>query len=69
MANRTTATETPRLTKLKQKARSLGLPYTTMRDAAMRHELAFLRIGRALYVENAAVERWIASCQERATKE
>lgn len=57
--NTSTREQTPRLSNLKRKARDTGLPYTSMRDAGLRGEFPLVRIGRALYVENRDIDRWI----------
>jgi hypothetical protein len=56
----------PRLIALKQAARETGIPYTSLRDLALRGELAIVRVGRALYVERLEVTRWIDNHREPA---
>jgi excisionase family DNA binding protein len=50
---------TPRLIKAKRAALDIGIPYTTLRDVALRGEIALVRVGRALYIERSDVDRWI----------
>jgi hypothetical protein len=59
-------TPRPRLTQLKRASASLGIPYTTTRDAGMRREFPLIRIGRALYAEWADLNSWIETRKERA---
>ena len=56
-----THTVPPRLSKLKRKAQATGIAYTSMRDAGLRGEFPIVRVGRALYVENRDIDRWIES--------
>lgn len=54
-----------RLAPLKGAASVIGLPYTTLRDAARRGEFPIAKIGRADYVEWTALDRWIESNTRR----
>lgn len=49
----------PRLVSLKAMARELGIPYTSMRECALRGEFPIIRIGRAHRVDRADIETWI----------
>ena len=44
---------------LKSAAREGGFPYTSLRDAHFRGELAVIRIGRAWYVEVEEMARFV----------
>jgi hypothetical protein len=57
---------TTRLAKIKRWASDIGLPYTTVRDAALRGEIPLVRIGRALYMERRDGDRWIEARKEDA---
>jgi hypothetical protein len=57
--NTARTTAAPRLSTIKNKADQIGVPYTSMREAGLRGEFPIVRIGRALYVENRDVDRWI----------
>lgn len=59
-------TQRPRLAKLKRAASNIGAPYTSLRDAGMRGEFPIVRIGRALYVENRDLDRWIEMRKQTA---
>jgi excisionase family DNA binding protein len=50
---------TSRLIKAKRAAEDIGIPYTTLRDVAIRGEIPIVRVGRALYVERRDVDLWI----------
>lgn len=59
-------TASPRLIRAKDAARQLGVPYSSLRDAAFRGELPVVRIGgdkdgrhAAWYLERGDVDRWI----------
>jgi hypothetical protein len=49
----------PRLRLLKYASKEMGIPYTTMRDAHMRGELAVVRVGRAWYVTEDELRRFV----------
>lgn len=59
-----------RLIRAKQAAAELGVPYSTLRDAQFRGELAVVRIGKedkhsAWYFERKELERWLAAHTSR----
>jgi hypothetical protein len=63
-AQKTTPQQTSRLIPAKRAAAELGLPYSTLRDAHFRGELAVVRIGKgeshqAWYFERADLNQWI----------
>ena len=55
----------PRLIKPKQVSKTANIPYTSIRAAAFRGELAVCRIGRAWFLYYDEVQRWIESRTER----
>jgi hypothetical protein len=46
-------------------AEGRGFPYTTLRDAHFRGELAIVRVGRSWYVEIAELARFVERHTER----
>jgi hypothetical protein len=54
-----------RLAKIKRFSQEIGVPYTTVRDAALRGEFPLVRIGRALYVERRDGDKWIQALKQR----
>lgn len=61
--------ERTRLVALKQWARELGVPYTTIHDVALRGEFPIIRIGRAIYLERDDGDRFIEAQKERTQHE
>jgi hypothetical protein len=55
----------PQLAAAKKVAAETGVPYTSLRDIALRGEIAVVRIGRAWYFDRADVGRWIETRKER----
>jgi len=51
----------------KQTVTRRGLAYSTARDAALRGELAIIRIGRSWYIEHAELDRFLDRHTERFT--
>ncbi len=49
----------PQVRKFKEAAESSGIPYTSLRDAYFRGELAVVMIGRAWYVDVAELARFV----------
>ena len=49
----------------KQAAAEMGFPYTSLRDAHFRGELAVVKVGRAWYVELAELKRFIERNTQR----
>jgi hypothetical protein len=69
-AQKTTPQHTSRLIPAKRAAAELGVPYSTLRDAHFRGELAVVRIGKgeshqAWYFERRDIDGWIESRKER----
>ncbi|MCX6543781.1 MAG: helix-turn-helix domain-containing protein [Acidobacteria bacterium] len=58
-------TRGPRLLDAKTAARALGLPYTSLRDATFRGELAVVKVGRRWFFDRRDLERFIESHKER----
>lgn len=62
----------PRLIPAKQASKQLGIPYSSLRDAHHRGEIAVVRIGsgsnRAWYFETSELERWVESRREMAER-
>lgn len=46
-------------------ARELGVPYTTLRDCALRGEFPIIKFGRAWKADQADIDRWIEQAKER----
>lgn len=61
------AQPTARLGPFKQVAHETGLAYTTLRDICLRGEIPIVRVGRALYLNRADVDRWIVAHTERVS--
>ncbi len=55
-----------RLYPLRAAANETGIPRRTLADLVARGELPHIRIGRAIYLERADVDRWIVSRKETA---
>lgn len=49
----------PRLVRAPVVARTVGIAYTSLRDAVFRGELPVVKIGRAWYFEEEAVRGWV----------
>jgi hypothetical protein len=62
---RTTDPSAPKLERLTRIAKRIGVPYTSLRDAHFRGQLAIVRIGRAWYVCPGEVDAWIAMRTEK----
>ncbi len=45
-------------------AREKGIPYTTLRDAALRGELPVVKFGRAWYFERRDLDRFVANAKQ-----
>jgi excisionase family DNA binding protein len=45
-------------------AREKGIPYTTLRDRALRGELPVVRLGRAYYFDREDLDRFIERSKE-----
>ena len=54
-----------RLVALKQWAREVGLPYSSVHDRALRGDFPIVRIGRAIYLERTDGDIFIESRKER----
>jgi excisionase family DNA binding protein len=54
----------PRLVSAKQAAQELGIPYTSLREAAFRREIPVIRLGRAWYFEREDLERFIKQAKQ-----
>jgi hypothetical protein len=54
-----------RLVSAKVAAAEVGLPYTSLRDVALRGELPVVKIGRAWYFDRRDLDHWISSHKER----
>jgi hypothetical protein len=61
-----TAATHRRVGPFKQTIREHGLAYSTMRDAALRGELAIIRIGRSWYVDYAELDRFLDRHTDRS---
>lgn len=48
-----------RLVAAKPGAAEIGVPYTSLRDAAFRGEIPVVRLGRAWYFERSDLARWV----------
>ena len=59
-------TRTPRLAKVKRHAESLGVPYTTLRDAGIRGEYPLVKVGKALYAEYRDIDHWLETRKAHA---
>jgi excisionase family DNA binding protein len=46
-------------------ARELGIPYTTLRELALRGEIPVVRLGRAWYFERRDLDRLVEQSKER----
>ncbi len=57
---------TPRLTPAKRAAQLIGIPYTSLRLLAYRGEFPIVKVGRAWYLETAALDRWVDSRKQNA---
>lgn len=55
----------PRLLPAKRAADYLGLPYTSLRDAAFRGELPVVKVGSRWYFDLRDLEQYILSHKER----
>jgi len=55
----------PRVLPLKRAAEESGIPYTSLRAAHFRGELAILKNGRAWYVTVDELRRWMEARTER----
>ena len=51
----------PRLKRWARAAREAGIPYNTLRDAALRGQLPVVKIGKAWYAEPADIDKFIAA--------
>ena len=56
----------PRLVAAKKAAAALGLPYTSLRDVALRGEIPIVRVGRSWFFEWTDLDRWVESHKETA---
>ena len=65
MARTNQPTVLPTVRPLRKAAAEVGIPYTSLRDAHFRGDLAIVRIGRAWYVELAELARFIERNTER----
>ena len=70
MGKSSTPTVPTRLIPAKRAAAELGVPYSTLRDASFRGDLAVVRIGKnekhsAWYFERRDLDRWIETRKER----
>jgi Helix-turn-helix domain len=45
-------------------ARELGVPYTSLRDAAFRGEILVVKVGRAWYFDRADLARFVVSAKQ-----
>lgn len=59
------AEQQPRLLSAKRAAAFLGLPYTSLRDAAFRGELLVVKVASRWYFDIRDLERFIESHKER----
>jgi hypothetical protein len=57
----------PSVMPFKRAAEGCGIKYTTLRDAHHRGDLAVIKIGRAWYVELAALTRFVEQHTEHKT--
>jgi excisionase family DNA binding protein len=48
----------------KKAAERRGLPYTTLRDIVLRGEIPVVKVGRAWYLEDRDVDRWVERRKE-----
>ena len=55
----------PRLLSAKRAAEFLGLPYTSLRDAAFRGELPVVKVASRWYFDTRDLENFIQSHKER----
>ena len=55
----------PRLLPAKRAAEYLGLPYTSLRDAAFRRELQVVKVGSRWYFDVRDLEHYIVAHKER----
>jgi excisionase family DNA binding protein len=55
----------PRLLSCRKSATYLGIPYTTLRDAALRGDIAVIKFGRAWYFERHELDALLKRNTER----